>query len=91
MQKLAAKTRKKEIIISLFPKLPIFLSRIENSIKKVTIPDNDVAKAIPAIFNGYIKTMMKITFNNRERAAILVGVTVSFKLKKQDCNILVAP
>ena len=55
------------------------------------MPDTDVAKAIPLSFIGKMSTAFKDTFITSAKTAVLAGVTVSFKAKKQDCNILVAP
>ena len=59
--------------------------------KNVIIPDIDVAKARPASFKGNMSIVFKTIFRIKLKDAIFVGVTVSFKAKKQDCNIFLPP
>ena len=91
MHKLAAKIRKKDNAIFFKPKSPIFFIKIKNRAQNVIAPDKEVARAMPAIFKGKISKAMKTIFKTSVTAAILVGVTVSFKLKKHACNIFVPP
>ena len=51
----------------------------------------EVAKAKPPILSGNIKRALRTIFINRLSPAILVGVTVSLRAKKQHCNIFVPP
>ena len=89
MQMLAAKILREEIKISFDLKSPIFFLKSLNKIKKATIPDIELAKAIPLTLSGNIRKEIRIIFNPKLIAAILVGVIVSLRLKKQDCNIFV--
>jgi hypothetical protein len=70
--------------------LSFFISR-RKRIKKVIIPDKDVAKASPQTLRGNINIVFSPIFSPKVKADTLVGVRVSFKAKKQDCKIFVAP
>ena len=91
MHKVAARMRKNDFNISCSPKPPRRLLRIKNKEKKEIIPEIEVAKANPPILSGNINSAFRTIFINRAKPAILVGVTVSLRAKKQDCNILVPP
>lgn len=91
MPRLAVSIRRKELIMPLTLKGFSLFFKIKNRIKKEIMPEIEVAKARPPIFSGNISKEFKIIFRTKARAATFVGVTVSLRLKKQDCNILVAP
>lgn len=91
MQILANKIRVNEVKIGLILKGASLLFKIKMRTKKVIIPDIEVAKAMPANFMGNINQELRIIFKIRPKKDTFAGVTVSFKAKKADCNIRVAP
>jgi len=91
MQILAVRIRKEETRISFTPKSPSLFFKSAKRMKKVTMPEIEVAKARPAIFKGNMSIVFKIILRMSAREAIFVGVTVSLSAKKQDCRILFAP
>ena len=88
---LANNIREKEMMITFMPNPWIFFLKRKNSIRKVFMPDIEVARASPLNFRGNIRIEFKIIFTSKAINDTCVGVTVSFKAKKQDCKILVAP
>ena len=59
--------------------------------RKVFIPDIEVARANPLSFMGNIRIAFKTILTIKAINDTFAGVLVSFKAKKQDCKILVAP
>jgi len=55
------------------------------------VPEIEVANAKPLNFIGKIKIVFNIIFKINDKNDILVGVTVSLRAKKHDCNILFKP
>ena len=83
--------RIKENAILLISKSTSFFRNILKSIKKLIIPDIEVAKATPPIFKGNMKIEFRIILSSRAIPATFAGVTVSLSAKKQDCSIFVEP
>ncbi len=59
--------------------------------RKVIMPEMEVARAKPPNFIGNISIELRIMFIIKAKVETFAGVAVSFKAKKQDCNILVEP
>ena len=91
IQKEAALIRKNDFNILCSPNPFRRFFRIKNKKRKEIIPEIEVAKASPPILSGNINSAFKIIFKPKARPAIFVGVTVSLRAKKQDCNIFEPP
>ena len=91
IQKLAKRMRTNEKAILRPPRPPSFFLNSQNKMKKVLMPDKEVARARPAILSGNIKRRFKTTLTASASPVTFVGVTVSLRAKKQLCNVRVAP